>query len=215
MVDNLTPDELKDARRRERHKYPAVVLDGAGLEFDPNSIELPSGTQVEVMLGKAAKAEPVSSSGWERPVTGMPAVRRMLEEAAQAEQEMLKEERASGAETVYLGEPIPVRDAVQQAVDALAGQGRPTVQPEPDVMREVLGRQCKDLSPEGLSELAVALGCLVADDYENALDIVSELTEADIDPALAAMYTLIQMLMAVGTNYQLIKLVERDQRRAQ
>jgi len=204
MVDGLSEDELKDPKRRDRHTYPTLRPLGPAMDDLETSL-----TTLEDDL-KAGKR-----------MTILPAaVADLVVDAAEAELAMSASERRGGTGTVSLsqdstyrvGLPIEIGVAVQDAVERLAQAVQATSPEESTEPEKILGRECKDLSMDGMTKLAQAMASLCGNDYDAALDAVSELTEGDVDPALAVVYTLAQMVAAVGTNFQLIKLAERDQR---
>jgi methanogenic corrinoid protein MtbC1 len=72
----------------------------------------------------------------------------------------------------------------------------------------VAGREAQDLSPTGRDTLQAAVDALVTGDYDTSLEELALLKEEDIDPAMALLNSLIQTVMAVGTNHQLSKLIK-------
>lgn len=75
----------------------------------------------------------------------------------------------------------------------------------------VAGREAQDLSPTGRDTLLAAVDALCSGDYDLSLEEMALLKEEDVDPAMALLNSLMQTVMAVGTNYQLAKLVTAGQ----
>lgn len=76
-----------------------------------------------------------------------------------------------------------------------------------------MGSRTRAMSESGFKLFVSAIEALRAGDYDKALDVLAELKESDVDPALSALTAIMQIVMAVGTSFQLAALEERAQQR--